>query len=394
MVPVNFHQWKQDIRQAILAKAEVMASEWDPFVAAWLCYALSMDEIQNNQPLLNLLERMKRWLEEKDAWSYERNLGPIAVTLWFLKKKDNQWRQECVNKLTERVSSLNADEKLSLLRDSEQVFMLALGIALTENEPTKEHLVRISNEHVKLGPLKRRILYAAALKELDQDITVHHLDPVDEGDILALVWWAERYEDDRRQAWERFSSVAEQIALEPGRALDNQRILTVPEIALLYEAVSRETKNPEPSLLFDYFPFDIRLREVAKEHFMSGKYVSSVFEATKALNELIQELSGIKDKNEVELVQATMKQINNPSNLRIMVNNFLHEESGKNEQAGLALICEGVFKAFRNPKGHKPEDHPLVELDPQEALHQLLVVNFLMIRLKKAKPLKELGYGG
>jgi hypothetical protein len=80
-----------------------------------------------------------------------------------------------------------------------------------------------------------------------------------------------------------------------------------------------------------------------------------------------------------------MKQIDRPDKLLIKFNNFLHEDAGRNEQAGLALIAEGVFKAFRNPKGHKPKDHPLVELDGYEALDQLVIISFLMKRIEEAQ---------
>ncbi|WP_105317563.1 TIGR02391 family protein [Thermus tenuipuniceus] len=221
--------------------------------------------------------------------------------------------------------------------------------------------------------------------------------PADEWDVIGLLWWAEKYQGDKKQAWERFSSIAERIALEPENALDTQRILREPEIAMLYEALVAETKHPEPALLFDYFPFHPRIREVARDHFINQKCVAAVFEATKALNELIQNVSGVNDKNEAELVQATMKQISDPSKLKIRFNDFLNEDSGKNEQAGLAAICEGIFKAFRNPKGHKAETHPLVQLEPYEALQQLITINYMMIRVERAtapKNLEEHGYGG
>jgi uncharacterized protein (TIGR02391 family) len=392
MVPVNFHQWKQAIRQILLAQSEMVTTEWDPFVAAWICYALSTDGIANNQPLLNLLDRMKRGLEE-DAWSYERNLGSIALSLWLLKKKGDPFESKLMKHLVDKVLRINPDEKWSLLRDPEQVFLLAFGITVADSQPAKEHLITISREQMRFGLLGRRILYAAALKELGQDVTAPDLEPADEADIVALVWWAGKYQGNKREAWERFSSVAERIALEPESASDSQRILSVPEIAILYEAVSQEAKYPEPALLFDYFPFHDRLRSVAREHFMQGKYGSAIFEATKLLNELIQERSGINDKAEAELVQATMKQISSLAKLKIRFNDFLNEDSGRNEQTGLALICEGVFKAFQNPKGHKPEDHPLVKMDPYEALHQRIVINYLMIRIERATAQTEHSHG-
>jgi uncharacterized protein (TIGR02391 family) len=86
-----------------------------------------------------------------------------------------------------------------------------------------------------------------------------------------------------------------------------------------------------------------------------------------------------------ELVQATMKQINEPTKLKIKFNEFLHEEAGKNEQAGLALLCEGIFRAFRNPKGHKPEDHQSVQIEADEALYQLVIISYMMMRIEKSQ---------
>ena len=51
---------------------------------------------------------------------------------------------------------------------------------------------------------------------------------------------------------------------------------------------------------------------------------------------------------------------------------------------GLACISEGIFKAFRNPKGHKPRDHPLIELDAYDALDQLITISFIMKQIDEA----------
>jgi len=395
MVPVNFHQWKEEIRRVLFRKTEAINDGWDPFIAAWLGYAFSIDGLENNQPLLDLLNRMERWLQE-DVWSFERNLGPIAWYLWLLKKTGQSLQQEFVAQFADRVCSLDADKKLSLLRDPEQVFFLALGASAIGDDCAKSRLIEVAREQIKLGSLRRQILYGVVLRELGEQLSLPNGEPADEGDLISLVWLAEKYQGDKKQAWERFSSIAERIALEPENALDTQRILREPEIAMLYEALVSETKHPELALLFDFFPFHERIRQVARDHFMNRKYEVAVFEATKALNELIQRVSGVGDKSEAELVQATMKQISDPSKLKIRFNDFLDEESGKNEQAGLATICEGIFKAFRNPKGHKPEDHPLVQLEPYEALQQLIIINYMMIRVERAtapeKP-GEHGYG-
>jgi len=98
------------------------------------------------------------------------------------------------------------------------------------------------------------------------------------------------------------------------------------------------------------------------------------------LNEYIQKVSGVADKSEAELVQAVMKNVN-----IIQFNEYLTENSGRNEQAGLALIAEGIFKVFGNPKGHKPEDHPLLKITPYEALDQLITISYIWKRVEKAK---------
>lgn len=396
MVPVNLHEWKEEIRRVLFTKANAMSEDLDPFIVAWLGYAFSVDGLENNQPLLDLVNRMERWLQE-DAWSYERNLGPIAFTLWLLKKTRRPLQQKFVNQFVDRVRSLDADKKLSLLRDPEQVFLLALGASAIGDDSAKSRLIEVAREQRKLGSLQRKILYGAALRELGEQVSLPNGEPTDEGDTICIVWWAERYQGDKKQAWECFSGIAKRIALEPENALDAQRILREPEIAMLYEAVGAETKYPEPVLLFDYFPFHPRIREVARDHFTNKKYVAAVFEATKVLNELIQQVSGVTDKSEAELIQSTMKQIKDHRELKIRFNDFLDEMSGKNEQAGLAAMCEGIFKAFRNPKGHKPEDHPLVELDPYEALQQLIIINYMMVRIERATApgkAEGLGYGG
>jgi len=277
------------------------------------------------------------------------------------------------------------------LRDPEQVFLLALGLSVVKEEipsvkEAKTRLIQVAKQQVSKGLLKRRMLYAAALREMGESVSASEQNPQDAGDMIALVWWSERYGDGmkKNEQWHRFASVKEMISLDANKASEAQRVLSVPELAMLYEAVCCEASQPHPMLLFDYFPLHRKIKAIAQDHFRNGKYVAAVFEACKKLNELIQEKSGVKDKNEVELVQATMKQINEPTKLKVKFNEFLHEEAGKNEQAGLALLCEGIFKAFRNPKGHKPEDHQSVQIEADEALYQLVIISYMMIRIEKS----------
>jgi len=335
---------------------------------------------------------LQQWRNEDESWKYQRNLGPLAFCCWLERQMRVSSDVTVVTKLSTRVMSLRDDNHLSLLRDPEQVFLLALGLSSVVKEGTpnveesKARLIQAAKQQVSKGPLKRRMLYAAALREMGESISASEQNPQDAGDMIALVWWSERYGDGmkKNEQWHRFASVKEMISLDANKASEAQRVLSVPELAMLYEAVCCEASQPDPMLLFEYFPLHPKVRAIAQDYFRNGKYVTAVFEACKKLNELIQEKSGVKDKNEVKLVQATMKQINEPTKLKIKFNEFLHEEAGKNEQAGLALLCEGIFKAFRNPKGHKPEDHQSVQIEADEVLYQLVIISYMMMRIEKS----------
>lgn len=382
MVPVDFYRYWSKLKQMILSKKELLASEWDPFVAAWVCYSLAIDGIGNNQPLIELCTMMEKWLTDDAVWDYRRNLGPIALIIWLWKERGLEVQASIAARLSQEIQRVFIDDKLSILRDPEQVFLLALGLQGAKDESAKNYLKKVAEREVNRGPLRRHMFYAASLKELGESVPYPFEEHQDESDVIALVWWAERYGGDKYEQWKRFGTIEDHIALEQGTDLVEKRNLSITEMAILYEAVTKEIMFPEPSLLFEYFPFHERVRQIARDYFMNGKYNAAVFEAVKALNEMIQQRSGIMNKNEAELVQTTMKNINEP---RIIFNDFLNEDSGKNEQTGLALICEGIFKAFRNPKGHKPEDHPLVNLEACEALEQLIVISYMMKRIERAK---------
>jgi len=391
MVPINFHRYRQELKQALLAHKERLSSEWDAFIAAWTAYALSQEGIQDNAPLEELAATLQRWIGEDQSWEHHRNLGPLAFSCWLTRQMGKPCDVTVVRRLWSGLRSMRADNKLSVLRDCEQVFLLALGLSAVEGtaisaDEAKARLAEVAKQEVEKSTLRRRVLYAAALREMGESVSVQGQGPQDAGDMIALVWWAERYGDGqkKREQWCRFASVKDMIAVDTKEAGETQRILSVPELAMLYEAVCHEAFQPDLMLVFENFPFHPKVRAIAQEYFQNEKYVTAVFEACKKLNEVIQEKSGVKDSDEVKLVQSTMKQVGDATKLKIKFNNFLHERSGRDEQAGLALICEGVFKAFRNPKGHKPEDHPIVQIGPKEALYQLVVVSYLMERVEEA----------
>jgi uncharacterized protein (TIGR02391 family) len=393
MVPINFHRYREELKKVLLAWRDQLSTQWDAFTAVWIAYALSQEGLEGNALLEEIAGTLQRWRNEDENWKYRRNLGPLAFCCWLERQMGTSCDDTIITRLSTKVKSLRDDYRLSLLRDPEQVFLLALGLSVVKEgtssvEEAKTQLIQAAKQQVSKGPLKRRMLYAAALREMGErhSDSESEQNPQDVEDMIVLVWWSERYGDGmkKNEQWHRFASVKEVLSLDPNKASENQWILSAPKLAMLYEAVCREASQPDPMLLFEYFPLHWKVRAIAQDHFRNGKYVAAVFEACKKLNELIQEKSGVKDKNEVELVQATMKQINDPTKLKIKFNQFLHEEAGKNEQAGLALLCEGIFKAFRNPKGHKPEDHQSVQIEADEALYQLVIISYMMMRIEKS----------
>jgi uncharacterized protein (TIGR02391 family) len=393
MVPINFHQYREELKKVLLARRDQLDTEWDAFTSAWIAYALSQEGIQGNAPLKEIAVTLQRWRGEEQSWEQHRNLGPLAFSCWLERQMGTSCDDTIITRLSTKVKSLRDDYRLSLLRDPEQVFLLALCLSVVKEgtssvEEAKTRLIQAAKQQVSKGPLKRRMLYAAALREMGErhSDSESEQNPQDVEDMIVLVWWSERYGDGmkKNEQWHRFASMREMLSLDPNKASETQWILSAPKLAMLYEAVCREASQPDPMLLFEYFPLHWKVRAIAQDHFRNGKYVAAVFEACKKLNELIQEKSGVKDKNEVELVQATMKQLNEPAKLKVKFNEFLREEAGKNEQAGLALICEGIFKAFRNPKGHKPEDHQSVQIEVDEALYQLVIISYMMMRIEKS----------
>jgi uncharacterized protein (TIGR02391 family) len=199
--------------------------------------------------------------------------------------------------------------------------------------------------------------------------------------MIALVWYWERYESQRERAkwWGTFESIKEQLSFGQNGRREGVRVLSPPEMALLYEALTRETANPDPNLLFDLYPLHPRVKEIARKPFKEGNYIHAVFEATKALEEYLKRITGI-DRNCRPLVQEIFG--GEPPRIRF---NRYESRSEKDEQKGLQLIAEGICAAFRNPKGHEPMDAPTVQIDALEALDQLVIISYIFKRVERAE---------
>lgn len=386
-VRMDFYQYREEVKRAILQRIARLDSKWDPFVASWLAYALSQDGFEANQPLLDLVERLDLWAGKGEAWAARRNLGALSFLGYFLNKLGKD-AGDFTNRVLEQIGRLEElkDHKFSPVNDPEQVFPMALLVGFLEevSHSLRDSLKEIARRQMQ-GTLKRQILYAAALRELGEvsPLPVPTGDVSDVGDAIALVWCYERYgaPDERAKWWEVFEKVKEGSSFYQDEGREESYVLSHSEISLLYEALTRETANPDPNLLFDLYPLHPRVREIAESLYKKREYKNAVEEATKALNAYIQEKTG-SDKSEADLVQSVMKNFPRPT---LQLTPYIASDSGMNEQAGLALIAEGTFKAFRNPKAHSPKDAPQVRLDALEALDQLVIISYIFKRVERAE---------
>lgn len=383
-VRIDFYRYRDDLKKAILRRSSRLDSEWDPFVASWLAYALSQDGVETSPPLLDLVERLERWANQQETRSTQRSIGPLCF-LGYFQTIMGKNAGELINTVLRQMGELVDKEhhKFSPLNDPEQVFSMALLVANLREIPQnlKDSMKAVAQAKLQ-GPLKRRTLYCAALRELGE--TTHPFAPPqnvsDPSDLIALIWYSERYDvGECVKLWEAFANLKDSLSFEQDQENEGIRVLSAPEMALLYEALARETANPDPNLLFELYPLHPCVKAMARKYFQEGNYVHAVLESAKVFEEHLKEITGI-DKNCRPLVQESFR-VETPK-IRF---NTLQSRSEKDEQEGLKLIAEGICAAFRNPKAHEPADAPLVQISALEALDQLIIISYIFKRVERAQ---------
>lgn len=385
---INLYTLRNELKKVIFYRKNKIDIYKHPTDWGWITYALSYDGKENN-PLFNeVLNNLENWALSEHAGKQERHLAPLSIYSYLSTNK------EVNSKVTEKIISIlnkilsKETTKFSPLNDPEQVFCITLISEYIPDDQKDRLKVILSKSNS--GRLLRRILYTASLLEIGYEIR-EFPSLEDNGhveDLITLLWFYERYKDKHNYEltplWKSFNNIKSMINLTSTGEGEGLITISNRSIALLYEALAIETKTPDPNILFNLYPFHKRVHQIVERHFKEKSYSVAVEQATKVLNEIIQKKSGISNKSEAELVQSTMKSISRPGDLKIKFNKYLDRNSGKNEQAGLALITEGIFKAFRNPRGHEPENHPLIQMNPYEILAQLIIISYLIERIEKA----------
>ncbi len=402
MVPItlDFYELKTKVKKEIRRRIEEISTEDHPVDFSWLLYAL---QLEKDDPMsLEKMKELKRWTYSENSGRKDRDLAALSICLYFLKEAEKVENLEEIIKKIHTLIGKNISrpiiKKPNVLNDPGQMFSLSL-VANLLVDSYREKLVEIATKNIN-GSISRKVLFVAAAlnfgsdpRELKKVIEVEK--PPDRiEDIIILLWFFEKYryyfefDEEITKCWIKFGKIHFQAEDEEGNFLLSNR-----DLALLYEAILSELKEPNPILIFNIYPFNYELRKISEDYFRNKKYSTAVFQAIQKLKEFIEMKSGIQEVSEVNLVRKTMnpKKVEgpkfvekSPEEIVIQFNEYLDQTSGKNEQEGLASIAEGIFKALRHPRGHNPEDHPLVELSPYEALAQLIFIDYLWKRIERA----------
>lgn len=394
MVSLNLFQYRGEVRRALLARKGELNQEWDPFVASWLAYAFLCED---SASLLaqEILDRLETWSQDELVWQFRRNVAPLLFLTWLKKRFNRNSEEVFVQKVVDALLALNPDDKFSPWRYPEQVFLMALGSSALEHTyaEMRGRFIATASGQMR-GPLARQIFFTAALKEMGETPALPLLQPVDVTDILFMLWWTERYGEGtgKGQWWSQFESVVDTLLLYKTDTLDTtRRVLSEWELSMLYEALIHQTNQPDPAMLFDYYPLHPRVKQIAGEDFKRENYFGAVFEACKALEDYLKRVSG-STRIGVKLVEEVLGKPDmsagsfSPPPVKINPLDSASTDfvSQLDEQKGFSSFTIGIFQAFRNPKGHQPKDKTWVGIDAYEALNQLVAISLVMKRLQDA----------
>lgn len=152
-------------------------------------------------------------------------------------------------------------------------------------------------------------------------------------------------------------------------AVKGHAILRAAKDDLAAEMVPTDSKE----LDLEQLPLHPRIASVAVDLYHNGHFANAVFDASKALNNFVQERSGRHDLDGASLMRTVFSK-NSP----ILAFNDLADESDSNEQEGMMHLYEGVALGVRNPRGHDfPED------TADRALEYICLISLLANRLEE-----------
>jgi hypothetical protein len=140
MILIDFCQYLDDVKRALLVRKSQVEQEWDPFTASWLAYGFVHEPNMQSLPLKELFQHLDEWSQGEDAWQWKRNIGPLFFVAWLRKLQNLPIREIHIHKAIQMLETLNPDDRFSPLRAQDQIFLIALGVSAMNQVKSKEYL--------------------------------------------------------------------------------------------------------------------------------------------------------------------------------------------------------------------------------------------------------------
>lgn len=116
------------------------------------------------------------------------------------------------------------------------------------------------------------------------------------------------------------------------------------------------------------------LYKAIKSHYEQGDYTEALRDAMFFIRDLLQEKSGLENKDNTELIEASLL----GKNAAIKINKY-ETKSEVNFQEGVGFALKGLVMHLRNPISHDR-----IEYSEQDADAQILYINYLVNQIDKS----------
>ena len=126
---------------------------------------------------------------------------------------------------------------------------------------------------------------------------------------------------------------------------------------------------------FEGMSLHSRIAVVCSDLYRDGHYSQAVFDASKALVNLVKDRSGKHDLDGTKLMTTVFSKNNS-----ILAFNDLKDQSDLDEQEGMMYLFMGAVLGVRNPRGHS-----VLTDSPEDALEYIGLLSLLANRVEKAK---------
>ena len=198
--------------------------------------------------------------------------------------------------------------------------------------------------------------------------------------VLFQKWDVFDYSLSLNMAPDRFTALDKAIEIAES-AIKEVKSLSIPLMNWRDIKVTKKQKEQATKAipLFTSLQLHPKVIEVSQSLFETGHYSPAIFEAFKAVSNLVKEKTGLSldDKD-------LMTRVFNEDNPIIKLNEG-KTRSDRNEQEGFRFLFMGAIVGIRNPKAHET----VIQTDPYKTLEYLAFASLLMRRVEEGKITKS-----